>query len=197
MGFGRTGKMFACEHWNVVPDIMTVAKSLTNGCVPLGATIVTKEVAKKFEGGTKELLKHSYTYAGHPVACAAGLVSLEIMEREKVVENSRVMGKYLFEGLQSLRKHRIVSEVRGGLGLDCGIEFIKDRESGERLNAEENKRVVAMLKQKVRKAGLWGPVGNPLQLRPPLIINSGEVDEIVTTLDQVIGEIVKELPVGP
>ena len=195
-GFGRTGKMFACEHWNVVPDIMTLAKSLANGYMPIGATIFTKEIAKKFEGGYKESLKHSYTFEGHPVACAAALATLEIMEREKIVENSRTMGKYLFDSLQSLRRHRTVGEIRGGLGLDCCIEFVKNKESGEEFSPEENSRYAAMLKKKLRQAGLWGGARNPLELKPPLIITRDEVDEIVSGVDRVIGEIERELASG-
>jgi len=191
--FGRTGKMFAFEHWDIVPDIFTVAKSLANGSIPIGATIVTKEVAQKFEGGPEEMLKHSYTFDGHPVACAAGLVTLDIMERENVVENSRIMGEYLFESLQSLHSHRIVGEIRGGLGLDSQVEFVKDREAKEPFSPEENKKLGPMLKEKLREAGLWGSFGNPLQLKPPLTITQDEINEIVNALDRVIGEIEKEL----
>jgi adenosylmethionine-8-amino-7-oxononanoate aminotransferase len=189
MGFGRTGKMFACEHWNVVPDIMLVAKSLTNGTVPLGAAIVTKEVAHKFEGDEKKLLKHSFTFSGHPVACAAGLVSLEIIERENLVENSKVMGKYLFERLRELRQHKIVGNIRGGLGLDCSIEFVKNNDTNEKLNTDENKRLIGNLKEKLRKNGLWGPVSNPLQLRPALIVSKKNIDEIIDVLNNVFTEI--------
>jgi adenosylmethionine-8-amino-7-oxononanoate aminotransferase len=81
-GFGRTGKMFACEHWGVVPDIMVVAKGLAGSYMPISATIVTKEVAKKFEGGANEVLTHSVTSEGHPVSCAAALATIEIIERK-------------------------------------------------------------------------------------------------------------------
>jgi len=191
-GFGRTGKMFACEHWNVVPDIMTVSKSISNGSVPLGATIVTKEVASKFEGGKEAILRHSYTFEGHPVACAAGLVALDIMEKENVVKNSRNMGKYLYDSLQALRRHRIVGEVRGGLGLDCSFELLRDNETKEPLTAEEKSRIFGMLKTKLRQVGLWGGVSNPFQLKPPLVITKDEVDEILRGLDKVIGEVEKE-----
>ncbi len=192
MGFGRTGKMFTFEHWDIVPDIMAVAKSLTNGSIPIGATIVTKEVAHPFEGGPEKMLQHSYTFEGHPVACAAGLATLGIMEREKIVENSKAMGEYLFESLQSLRWHRIVGEIRGGLGLDCLVEFLKDKETQERFSPAENNRLNAMLKEKLRRAGLWGMASNPLQLKPPLIITRDEVNEIVDGLDKVIADIEKQ-----
>ena len=137
------------------------------------------------------MLKHSYTFEGHPVACAAALATLAIMERENIVENSKTMGEHLFESLQSLRSHRIVGEIRGGLGLDSQVEFVKDRETKEPFSPEENKRFVPMLREKLREAGLWGSVGNPLQLKPPLIINKGEINEIVSGVDRVVGEIEK------
>ena len=189
-GLGRTGKWFGFEHWDIVPDITVIAKSLTNGAVPLGATIVKKEVAQKFDGGFKEMLRHSYTYSGHPVACAAAVKTLEIMERENVVDNARTMGKYLFDTLKSsLRKHRMVGEIRGGLGLDCHVEFVKDRESGEKFSGEENRAFTAKLKNAIRKNGLWGPVSNPIILRPALVITKEEIDEIVSGLDKALREI--------
>lgn len=190
--FGRTGKMFASEHWNLEPDIITVAKSLTNGYIPLGATIVARKVAQEFEGGFKEMLKHSYTFDGHPAACAAGLATLNIIERENILENSRVMGKYLLEGLQSLQKHRTVGVVRGEFGLDYAIEFLKDREKAEPFSTEENSRFVSLLKQKARQAGLWGTVGNPLLVTPPLIVTKADAEEIVSGFDKALGEVEKE-----
>lgn len=193
MGLGRTGKWFGFEHWDgFVPDIVMIAKSLTNGAVPLGATIVTKEVAQKFEGGMREMLNHSYTFLGHPVACAAALKTLEIMEDEGVVKNSAAMGTYLYEGLAVLRKYPIVGEIRGGIGLDCQIEFVKNRETGEKLSPEENAKVNGMLQKKVKKARFWTKAGNPLKLLPPLVISKDEIDELVSGLDKIVGEIVAE-----
>jgi len=192
MGFGRTGKWFACEHWDVVPDVITVAKGIAGGYVPLGATITTKKVAQAFEGDYKEMLKHSYTFDGHPVACAAALATLDIMEREKVVENSRVMGEYFVDGLQTLRKHRVVGEIRGGLGLNGLIEFVKDNKTGEEFGADEGKKFIATLKGKMREAGLWGAVANPLLFRPILTSTKEEIDEIVSKMDKVIADTEKE-----
>ena len=193
-GMGRTGKWFSFQHWEgFIPDIFVIAKSLTNGTVPLGATIVTKEVAQKFEGGLREMLNHSYTFLGHPVACVAALETIDIMEREKVVENSKTMGTYLFDSLAPLRKHRIVGKIRGGLGLECLIEFVKNQETNEKFSSEENTKFLGILKKKIRKAGFWGATGNPLMLWPPLVINKDEIDEIVRGLDKVIEEITQEL----
>jgi adenosylmethionine-8-amino-7-oxononanoate aminotransferase len=192
-GFGRFGKMFACEHYNIVPDIMVMGKALTSGYIPMGAAIVREEIAKKFEGGPKEALKHSYTFEGSPVACAAALANIEIIEREKLVENSEIMGKYLFEQLQLLNRHNMVGEIRGGLGLNCEVELFKDVETKQRFGPEENIRIGSMLKQRLMESGLFGFFTNPIPIVPPLVITKGEIDEIVGKFDKVIGEITKRL----
>jgi adenosylmethionine-8-amino-7-oxononanoate aminotransferase len=192
-GFGRFGYMFACEHYNIVPDIMVVSKALASGYQPISATIVKKEVAQKFEGGPAEVLSHSYTFEGHPVACAASLANLEIIEKENLVENSRMMGDYLFEQLQLLYRHKIVGEIRGGLGLNCAVELVRDRKSKKRFSKEENDRVCGLLQIKLMEAGLFGLFTNPLPIVPALIINKDEIDLIATGLNQVIAEIQKEI----
>ena len=192
-GFGRFGKMFACEHYNVVPDMMVVAKALSSGYVPVSAVIARKEVAKKFEGGSEEVLKHSYTFEGSPVACAVSLVNIDIIEREKLVENSAIMGKYLFEQLELLDKHDIVGEIRGGRGLNCAIAFMKDKRTRQPFSPKENGRISGLLKQKLMEAGLFGAFGNPLMMFPALIITKDEIDELVSKCDRVIGEIAEQL----
>lgn len=192
-GFGRFGKMFAAEHYNVVPDIMVLSKALTGGYVSMSVAIVRKEIAQKFEGGPKEVLKHSYTFEGSPVACAATLANIQIIEREKLVENSETMGKYLFEQLQSLYKHDIVGEIRGGLGLNCEVELMKDKKTGEDFSPDENAKIRGMLKQKLMDAGLFGQFINPIPIVPALIITKDEIDEIVSKFDRVIGEIAGQI----
>jgi adenosylmethionine-8-amino-7-oxononanoate aminotransferase len=192
-GFGRFGKMFACEHYDIIPDIMVVAKALSCGYAPLGAAIVKTEVAQKFEGGVKEMLKHSLTFQGSPVASAVALASLEIFERENLVERSETMGKYLFEQLQPLNKYRIVGEIRGGLGLNCAVELVKDKKTMREFSPEENARINAMFKKKLMAAGLFGRFANPILIIPALIITKNEIDQIVSGLDKVIGEIEREL----
>ncbi len=91
--------------------------------------------------------------------------------------------------MQSLRKYRVVDEIRGGLGLDCSIFFVKDKESNGKFSPEEQVRFLAVLRKKLRQVGLWGAVGNPTQLKPPLIITKSEVDEIINGYDKVLGEI--------
>jgi adenosylmethionine-8-amino-7-oxononanoate aminotransferase len=192
-GFGRFGKMFACEHYNIVPDIMVLGKAITSGYVPMGAAIAREEIAEKFEGGPKEALKHSYTFEGSPVACAAALANIAIIEREKLVENSETMGKYLFERLQLLSKHNVVGEIRGGLGLNCEVELLKNRETKQQFSPEENKVIVGLLKQKLMGLGLFGSFANPIPIVPPLIITRNEIDEIVSKFDKAIAEIAEQL----
>jgi adenosylmethionine-8-amino-7-oxononanoate aminotransferase len=107
------------------------------------------------------------------------------------VDNAAAMGKYLFDELQSLHKHRIVGPIRGGLGLVVEVELVKDKETMESFTPEENKRMQALLKEKFMQAGLFGYFSNPIMLAPPLIISKDEIDYIVRALDKVIGEIEK------
>lgn len=192
-GFGRFGKMFACEHYNIVPDIIVVGKALAGGYLPISAAIIKKEIAQKFEGGAKEKLSGSYTFEGHPVTCAAALANLEIMERENLVENSRAMGLYLFEQLQALNKYEIVGEIRGGLGLNCQVELVKDKKTKQRFTPEENAKVASLLKKNLMELGLYGPFWTPVLIVPPLIITKSEIDEIVSGFDRAIAKIEKEI----
>ena len=120
-GFGRTGKMFATQHFDMHPDLMTMAKGLTSGYVPLGAVGCTNRVTEPIE-----LLNHLHTYGNHPVSCAVSLRNLEILETEKLIENSEKMGRYFLDGLTSLLNHPSVGEVRG-TGLWLAIDFTVNR----------------------------------------------------------------------
>lgn len=193
VGLGRTGKMFASEHFDVVPDIMVLGKGLAGGYLPISTAIVTKEVAEKFEGGPGEALIHSYTFEGLPSACAAALATLEIMEKENLVKHSETLGQYLFEQLQPLHKHNIVGEVRGGLGLHASVELYKDQKTMKRFDPGENTIIRRQLKEKLMAVGLWGNFTNPLPVCPSLTITKGEIDTIVNGFDKVIGEIGKDM----
>lgn len=139
------------------------------------------------------MLKHSYAYEGSAVVCAAALANLEIIERENLVENSKVMGDYLFDQLKLLYRHKIVGEIRGGLGLNCEVELMRNRDTRERFSTDENALIPRMLKEKLMEAWLFGPFRNPIPIVPPLIITKEEIDEIVSGFDKVIGEIEKEI----
>ena len=190
-GFGRTGKMFACEHWGVTPDIMTMAKGLTSGYIPMGGAILRKPIADAFIGSAGAAFRHVITFGGHPVASAAALKNIEIMEREGMVENSASMGSYLLDGLEELKeKHPIIGDVRG-LGLMCGMELVKDRKTKEYFPPEAN--LAPRLTQGFNDNGILLRGGDAINIMPPLCVNTGEIDDILLVMDQVIGDTAKEL----
>lgn len=194
-GFGRTGEYFAPSNWGVQPDITTVAKALTSGYAPLGAAIATKRIADSFVGGPKETFKHLITFGGHPVAAAAALANLEIFEREDLVGNSRRMGDYLFDELQKLYDHKIVGDVRGGLGLLAAVELVQDREVKKAFPAD------AGLAQRLPKLLYDRKIvsfraGDLISLCPPLSITSDEVDFIVSALDDTLTQLEADLGIS-
>ena len=187
-GFGRTGRWFACENWDVVPDIITVAKGINSGYVPLGAMIFRKPLAdwvrsRYFPGGL--------TYAGHPLACASAVASIEAFREEGVVENAAEVGAYLGEGLRGLaERHPSIGDVRG-LGCFWGVELVKNRETREMLvpyNASgEAAAPVARLAKAALERGLYLMTHwNVIMVVPPLTITREEAEEGVAILDEVL-----------
>jgi taurine---2-oxoglutarate transaminase len=187
-GFGRTGKWFGVENWDVVPDILTVAKGINSGYVPLGAMIVRKPIAdwvrdKYFAGGL--------TYSGHPLACASAVASIEAFKEEGVVENSAEMGGVFAEKLGELQeKHPSIGDVRG-LGCFWGIELVKDRETREPLvpfNASgEAFAPVARVSKAALERGLYLMTHwNVIMVCPPLTITRDEIDEGIGILDEAL-----------
>jgi len=187
-GFGRTGKWFGVENWDVVPDILTVAKGINSGYVPLGAMIVRKPIAdwvrdKYFAGGL--------TYSGHPLACASAVASIEAFKEEGVVENSAEMGRVFAEKLRELQgKHPSIGDVRG-LGCFWGIELVKDRETREPLvpfNASgEAFAPVARVSKAALERGLYLMTHwNVIMVCPPLTITRDEIDEGIGILDEAL-----------
>ena len=178
-GFGRTGKWFACDNWDVVPDILTVAKGINSGYVPLGAMIVSEPIADQLRG---RFLAGGLTYSGHPLACASGVASIEAFQEEGIVENAAEHGAYLAEALPALAaKHPSVGDVRG-LGLFWGLELVKNRETKEMLvpfNAGgEAAAPVARLQKAALEAGLYLMTHwNVVMVCPPLTITREELDE--------------------
>ena len=192
-GFGRTGKMFATEHWGVVPDMMTVAKGITSGYIPMGGCITRGEISDAFIGSQKASFKHVITFGGHPVAAAAALKNIEIMENEGMVENAAKQGAYLLDGLNEIKeKYQMIGDVRG-LGLFCGLELVADRETKEYFPAEAD--LANRITQGFADNGLLLRGGDRMNVAPPLCITSSEVDEIVTTMDKVFGQVSKDLGV--
>lgn len=178
-GFGRTGKMFATQHFDMRPDLMTMAKGLTSGYVPLGAVGCTNRVTEPIE-----LLNHLHTYGNHPVSCAVSLRNLEILETEKLIENSEKMGRYFLDGLTSLLNHPSVGEVRG-TGLWLAIDFTVNKNSRAPFPLENLMSIIARMKQ---RGVLVKTMGMALELAPPLIISRDEIDEVILILDTCISE---------
>jgi adenosylmethionine-8-amino-7-oxononanoate aminotransferase len=180
-GFGRTGKMFAAEHWGVVPDIMTLAKGLSSGYAPIGATICRAHIARQFDGAKGKALAHLLTFGGQAVACAAALANLDILVQENLVDNAAQQGRYLLSQLQELAtRHPTVGDVRG-LGLLCALELVKDRRTKEPFAAEgpESTRLLEILAD----LGMLTRADTNLYLAPPLCIQRHKVDHLVAMVD--------------
>ena len=187
-GFGRTGRWFACEHWNVVPDILTVAKGINSGYVPLGAMVISEPIAdwvrdKHFAGGL--------TYSGHPLACASAVASIEAFREEGIVEHAAEMGEAFLTGLARLaERHPSIGEVRG-LGCFWGLELVRSRETREPLvpfNATgEAFAPVARLMKAALDRGLYLMTHwNVIMVCPPLTITRDEFDEGLAVLDEAL-----------
>lgn len=181
-GFGRTGLMFALHHWGVQPDILSFAKGVTSGYIPLGGIQITDAIRDAIWNAPEaESWMHGYTYSGHATACAVALKNIEILERDGLVQNSAVNGARLLKGLESLTEFPQVDNARGK-GLICGIEIVKDKSSrtpdAATATGLMNAAMAAGLRTRV--------VGNALAFSPPLIINEAEVDSIVQTMADVL-----------
>jgi len=199
--FARTGKMFACEHWNVVPDIETYAKGITAGYVPLGATIVNKKIADHFD---ERGFPHSYTYSGHALACATALAVIDYYQKERLADRAAKMGAYMMDELRGTQDRQpIIGDVRG-LGLFMGIELVADPETRldivpkgltpeQRRDPEHNPMVY--LADKAQENGLIvgsSPGTGIVRMMPYLIITEEQVDEGLKLLEQTLGSVAKK-----
>ena len=184
-GFGRTGRLFACEHWGVVPDMITLAKGATSGYLPLGACVVTSEVFEAFLGSPDEDREFSQisTYGGHPVCCTAALTAIDILMRERLWENAESVGSYLMERLSNISSP-FLGDVRGK-GLMIAIELVD--EEGGMLDAPST----AQAQRKMKEEGLLlGRMSHAMAgpepiffVAPPLILTKEEADEIATIVE--------------
>ena len=197
-GFGRLGTWFGMERFGVQADIMTIAKALTSGELPVGAVVASKRVADAFDNAEGEMgqFHHGVTYGGHPAVMAAGLKNLEIMERENVVDNADAVGRYLYDKAVSVlqENHPTVGYVGGGLGLLMAIEIVKDRKTKERYPGGSDGAFAKRFTDLVRDKGLAIRVGDNITLSPPLTITMDIVDDIIEILDQSLTEMEKEFP---
>ncbi|HEY1432190.1 MAG TPA: aminotransferase [Stellaceae bacterium] len=190
-GFGRTGKMFAHQHYGVSPDIIAVAKGISSAYLPIAATVVKNNVFDSFYGDPAEnrQVAQVNTYGGHPVAAAVAMRNIEIMEAERLVDRAAETGAYLIDGLRSLLSHKIVGDVRGK-GLLLGVELVQDRTTKEPVSAADITKIVDFCRDHgliVGRAGGGRRYGNTITLCPPLVITRAECDRIVDTLDRALG----------
>ena len=189
-GFGRTGRWFALGHWGVQPDLMSFAKGVTSGYLPLGGVVVSKRVHQAMEDAPMdERFMHAATYSGHPACCAVGLRNIDIIEQEGLPERATVMGRKLLAGLETLRSLPAVGDVRG-LGMMCGVELVEDQATrkpaiglGGRVVAEAMKRGLI-----IRQRGGGGtPVsGDSLCIAPPLMTPQATLDRIINIVGEAI-----------
>ena len=190
-GFGRTGRWFAMEHWNVQADLMVFAKGVTSGYLPLSGVMLTHAVHDTLKTA-KGPFQHGFTYSGHPTACAVGLRNLQILEDEHLVERAAERGAYLLKRLNELRSHEIVGDVRG-LGLVAAVELVRDRATKQlfETSAGAARRVwLAALDEGVIVRPLTGDV---LAMSPPFVISNEQIDRIVSVLDRAITRVEREL----
>jgi len=189
-GFGRTGKWFAVDHWGVVPDILTGAKGISTGSVPLGMTCMRPWVAQKFEG---EAYLHGHTYSGHALAMAAAVATIEAYQSDQLIEKASQTGKYLMKKLLELQnKHPSVGDVRGK-GLFCGLELVKNRKTKEPIHEalmEPPRPATAKMKilAKTMEEGVYIMAGaaSVLMICPPLGISKDEIDFGVSVIDKAL-----------
>lgn len=189
-GFGRTGSLFGARAWGVKPDFMCFAKGLSSGYVPLGATAFNGRVADAFESNqdfTGQLM-HGYTYAGHPVGCAAALASLDIVVGEDLPGNAGKQGTHLLEALQPfVDRFESIGEVRGK-GLMLAIDLVNDKATREPISPMSG-YAYSVAEAARRHGAIVRPVGTKIILSPPLVIQRSEVDQIVSALDAAFKEV--------
>lgn len=178
-GFGRTGKMFACEHENVTPDFLCLAKGITGGYLPLAATLTTEKIYKAFLGEYEELKTffHGHSYSGNPLGCAAALANLNIFKREKTIQKIQPKIKLLSELLADFKDLSHVGDVRQK-GLVAGIELVKDKKTKEPYLTGQ--RIGHKICMEARRYGLLiRPLGNVIVIMPPLSITTAEIKKMM------------------
>lgn len=191
-GFGRTGKIFACEHENIVPDIMCLSKGITNGYMPLAVTLTTDEIFNAFLGEFKELKTffHGHSYTGNPLACAAAITSIDLFDKEKTIENMQPKIALLEDKLKEISELPNVGNVRNK-GLIAGIELVKDKTTKEPYPWEE--KMGWKVAYKAREEGvLIRPLGNVIVIMPPLSISIENLNMLMNVIKKAIIAIIRE-----
>jgi adenosylmethionine-8-amino-7-oxononanoate aminotransferase len=193
-GFGRLGKMFGAEEYDFQPDMMTLAKGLTSGYIPMAACLISDEIYDVLKSGSAELgpFAHGFTYTGHPVAAAAALKNIEIIEGENLVHNAANVGAHFQSQLRNaVADHPLVGEVRG-LGLIAGVELIKDKE--KKIPFDLTEKVARKMHNHILNQGLTcRPILNMLAFAPPLIMTRDDADEVVGRFAAALADLQHEL----
>jgi len=194
-GFGRTGKMFACEHEGVIPDIICLAKSLGGGVIPIGAYSTKPEIWEKAYGGMERALLHTSTFGGNTWAAAAAIAAINVIVEQNLCEQARANGEYMLNRLKELQnRYSVVKEVRG-LGLMSGVEFksqagLMDKLTGGMINklSEEyfGALVAGELQNKYHVITAY-TLNNPnvTRLEPPLVVTKEQIDQVVDALEEI------------
>jgi len=187
-GFGRTGNMFGTETFKLKPDMISVAKALTSAYVPMSALMVAEPIFNALVSQSEKLgvFGHGSTYGGHPVAAAVALETLKIYEEKKIVDHVRKVGPRLQMGLRKLADHPLVGDVRG-LGLIAGVEMVKNKKTKEPFDPKAG--VGVYLAGRARANGVISRcIGETFAFSPPLVINEGEIDELLAAFGKSLDE---------
>jgi putrescine aminotransferase len=194
-GFGRTGKMFAHEHWGGIrPDMVSLAKGISSGHIPLGACVMRSDIYDSIGENQDERMPimHGFTYMNHPVACAAGLANIQVIEDEGLVEKAAQNGEYLMESLQGLARYDSVGDVRG-MGMLAAIELVSDKDT--KMPIEPENSAPDFLTELCWQKGVYVRCSSieTVCIAPALIMEKQDIDRIVKTIDESIPEIEKQL----
>lgn len=200
-GFGRTGKNFAIDHYGVAPDLIVTAKGMGSGYLPIGGVIITKKVVEAIEQGSGSLI-HSYTYAGHPVSCAAAGAVIKYLTDNDLIHQAAVKGELLLKKLKTLEELPIVGQVRG-IGLMTGMSLVKDKETRESFDPQYE--VANRIQTRCFSRGLMllaatvgtedGVRGDALMISPPFVVTEEQMDQATAILRQEIAQVCEELGV--
>ncbi|MBB4823333.1 adenosylmethionine-8-amino-7-oxononanoate aminotransferase [Sporosarcina luteola] len=193
-GFGRTGKTFGMEHFDVVPDVMVIAKGITSGYAPLGGMVLSERLRSELVSLSDGIFMHGYTYSGHPMCCAVALENLRILKEEQLYENVRQMGEEFQKGFAWLQdRHEVVGKARG-IGLLGAIEIMKDKETKTRFDEPVSVKVI----EEALNHGLLGRSiiyegQDTLAFAPPFCITKEEVEKIISIIDESLTTVLKKL----
>lgn len=187
-GFGRTGDWFALQRWGVQPDILSFAKGITSGYLPLGGIMISREILDAMVAAPyADRWMHAYTYSGHATCCAVGLRNLEIIAQEGLVENAAKMGARLLAGLQTLREFQAVGDVRG-LGLMAGVELVADRTT--KAGFDPALGIIGKVKAELEARGVFTRnMRDIIAFAPALVITAAQVDQLVESLRGAIAAV--------